>query len=233
MQPLIKRLLGASCLLLATGLAEAAPIHYQFSGTEIGEYTGTGAPVSVNPIYASPSLINGDFYYDSAAPEVGVVPVAGYGGALFTTYSGAFTDFDLSVNGQSASADLGAGLVGDNVVPTGVGVPLDVLLGYSANDPSTGFSGFQVGDWNLSSFAFVFFNNSATFNQDDLPADVISNLNTNLLELFFTNDSGDVQKVRYNLSIAEAVDVPEPASALLFGLGIAGLLIQRRKTQRR
>lgn len=218
--------------MLAIPAVQAVPVNYVFSGSSVGEFNGAGMPVP-STIFTAPTTVSGSFTYDSDAPLLGVAPVPGYNNALFTTYSGGFSDFSLTVAGQTATADLGIGMVGNNVAITGTFTPIDVLLGYADSSyPETGFSGFQVGNWILSSLAFVFFNNATAFADSSQPDTLAAN--TIALETFYTSTFGQVQKVRYFLSsVTEApVDVPEPPVMLLSLLGAAGLWLRRRQQSR-
>lgn len=42
----MQSLLGVACLVLAVQAAQAVPINYSFSGTSVGEVSGSGAPVA-------------------------------------------------------------------------------------------------------------------------------------------------------------------------------------------
>jgi len=227
MRNLFKSLVGAGCLLLAVQSVEATPISYQFSGTKVGEYSTANGPVFSN-IFGSISNVSGGFSYDANAPMVGYSPVSGYGpGVQFTTYSGAFLDFDLEVDAYSATSDKGVGLVGNDAHIGGGPFVQDVLIGYTAPDPQSGFSSFQVGDWNLSGIALVFFYPPVTFDQDKLLASLSGG--NSLMELFFTSTSGQIQKVRYSLNVEQTVSVPEPSTLVLLSVGIFGLLLRGHK----
>lgn len=226
-------LIVAAMMALAAQGVQAAPINYVFSGHSTGEYTGTGAAVSVGTIYSGTTALSGSFTYDNEAAAVGSVPVAGYNNAPFTAYQNAFSGIDMTVGGSSVTADSGYGLVGDNVSPTGVPATLDVLLGYSAgSNPLVNLSDLTVGDWSLTGFSFVFFNGYNSFVGDELPDSPAGF--SNLMEFMFSNASGQEQKVRYQLdSIAVAtVPVPEPASILLMALGVAGFWVSKRNIKK-
>ncbi|HVK98661.1 MAG TPA: PEP-CTERM sorting domain-containing protein [Dongiaceae bacterium] len=228
MRNAMQNLLGATCLMLAVQAAQAVPVNYVFNGTSVGEFNAANGPVATT-IYSGTTSISGGFTYDDAAPVLGLSPVQGYNGALFTTYNGGFSDFSLTVAGQTATVDQGVGLVGNNVAITGTVTPIDVLLGYADSAyPTAGFSGFQVGNWILSSLAFVFFNNSSAYADASLPDTLTAN--STALEMFYTNTTGQVQKVRYFLNAVTEVpvDVPEPPVFLLTALGMAGLWLRRR-----
>lgn len=221
------RFLLASCVMLAAGAVQAVPVNYTFSGFSVGEYSGAGAPVAGNTIYAGPTQVSGSFVYDDAIAQSGLVPVAGYNNALFTAYRGAFSDLDITVAGSAVTADIGTGLVGNNVTTTAGALTVDAVLGAAGlQDPASSFSGFGVGNWQLVGLSFVFLNSPASFIDSDLPA--VLGTGSNLMEFFFANSLGQSQKVRYAInSMQQVVSVPEPSTALLLGLGIAGLWLRR------
>lgn len=215
-------------LMSVAAAVQAVPVTYSFEGNSAGEYTGAGAAVIGSTIFSGVTQVSGTFTYDSDFASIGYVPVAGYGGALFANHAGAFSDMDMTVAGNAVTANIGLGLLGDNVAPGGVGAPLDVLLGYSAADlPTVDFSGFSTGGWQLTSFSFVFFNTASTFVGGALP-DAPGGF-MNLMEFFFASADGQVQKVRYSLTnVQEVVAVPEPSTFMLLAMGLAGMLLRRR-----
>ena len=215
-------------LMSVAAVAQAVPVNYSFSGNSVGEFTGSGAAVFGNTIFTGATQVSGTFTYDSDTASLGYVPVAGYGAAPFANHAGAFSAMDMTVAGNAVSADVGLGLLGDNVAPGGVGAPLDVLLGYSAASlPTVNFAGFSTGGWQLTSFSFVFFNAANTFPGGALPDAPAGFMN--LMEFFFANTQGQVQKVRYSLSnVQEVVAVPEPSTFMLLAMGLAGMLLRRR-----
>lgn len=232
MQFVKRTFLVGALLTLGVSTAQAVPTNYSFSGFSVGEFSGSGAQVIGSTIYDAVTQVNGTFTYDPDMALAGYLPVPGYNNAPFAAYSGAFSDMTMSLAGSTVSADKGLGLVGDNVTPTGTALSLDVLLGYSApNVTGANFSGVTVGDWTLTSFSFVFFNSPNTFAGSGLPGTV--DASSNLMEFFFNNAAGQTQKVRYVLdSVEQVVDVAEPTSGLLLGLGFAGLLLNRAKRKK-
>lgn len=224
-----RTILAGAWMMLVAGVAQAAPINYTFTGVSVGEFSGAGAPVFGSTIYSGSTQVSGSFAYDSEVAAVGAVPVPGYNNAPFAAYQGAFSNINMNLAGASVTADSGAGLVGDNVSPTGTSLVLDVLLGFSSSaDPLANLSPLQVGNWNLTSFSFVLFNAPGTYWGSDLPAEL--GALSHLMEFFFEDTQGQVQKVRYALSgVEQVVSVPEPSTLVLLALGLSGLLLRRRQ----
>lgn len=150
-------------------------------------------------------------------------------------YYGAFNDSVVFINAGANNPfrirNLDASFIGNSTTLSGYPTVAGLLRvqGFAA-DGSTAFttlnldgpsaSGFTFGNYSLGAFGEMDFVEIALFGFTCAPTGSCSAFNSNKGQFAIDN---------LDLILADAVDVPEPATGLIFGLGLVGLVAARRR----
>jgi hypothetical protein len=234
MAPAFKNITAALTLVAAATTAQAGIIQYQFSGTYVGESNVDQSVVAANDyLFGAGTLLASTFFYDNSAAAI-ATNVQDSGGlatfGLFSAYDGAISAVEGSVEGYGFNSVSGITLVansnpGDTTYLDGV---FNLIGSVNADglQAGTGFQGFALGDYTLQGVNFFRTGDANYLPSQALPDTLSNSIYGAGAYLTFADTQHNVRMVQFSGAIAE---VPEPASGVLLGSGLIGLILSRRK----
>lgn len=226
-------------LQAAVTTAIAVPQEYSFStGVTSGAFPGLGG------LFSSTATASGTFKFDPAADfTITVGPYPFYIYSSFdpaSSFTPSFTDLAGSVDGHGFSDVQGITAVANDsydAPPTLTDVDLltlnaDPAFGSSASSQSN-IAGFAIGDYTLRNVRLFWLEGQSTpdpisdfLASNDLPG-ALPSFNGRMAFDFLDASGNDAGSVFFDNLIVTSV--PEPATIALFGIGLAGLGLSRRR----
>ncbi|QLQ26537.1 MAG: PEP-CTERM sorting domain-containing protein [Dechloromonas sp.] len=212
----MKKLLGASVVLLVCSGVEAVPITYTFTGSVVE------IDPSLSSTFNTSQTLSGSFTYESSTAG----DLYGSDASGFSNYYGALTDFVMTIGSYSASPPFGSDIFSGVQVVNNFGAVDRFVL--SSRLTGAQFNGFNpLGFLSLDDFAGTAFSSTSLSDLPNLTGWPDGANHFTQWYLAFSRD-GSAPRVAGNLtSITQVSTVPEPGSLALFASALAALLGSR------